>query len=76
MDSYAGAFLAPERPGHRGDLGGGKPPPPTVNPMRNAGILAYTEWKAPCHCTVRQGSGAKEAAVSGGGAEGEHIEGL
>ena len=30
----------------------------------------------PCHCTVPQGSGAKEAATSGGGAEGEHGERL
>ena len=67
-----GPFYAPACPGHRGNFGGGKPPAPTVPPMRHAGPLSYTERKAPCHRTVRQGSGAKEAAVIGGGFDGEH----
>ena len=29
-DSNTGALLVPSCPGHRGDTGGGKPPPPTV----------------------------------------------
>ena len=71
-DGDAGKFSAPECPGHRGHFGGGKLPPPTVPPMRHAGTLSYTELKAPCHRTVRQGGGAKEAAVIGGGFDGEH----
>ena len=47
-------------------------PPPTVPPMQHYGPLEYTEQKEPCHRTVRQGSGEEEAAVSGGGIEGEH----
>ena len=73
-DGDAGSFYAPAFPGHHGHFGVGKPPPPTVPPIQHAGPLAYTEQKAPCHCTVRQGSGAIEAAVSGGGFEGEHGE--
>ena len=69
-DGDAGTFSAPGYPGHSGHFGGGKPPPPPVTPMRHAGPRAYTERKAPCHRTVRQGSGAKEAEVSGGGIEG------
>ena len=75
-EADAGTFSTPACTGHRGHFGGGKPPPPTVPPMRHAGPLAYTERKAPCHRTVRQGSRAKEAAVSGGGFEGEHGEGI
>ena len=67
-DGNAGPFPAPACPVHRGHFGGGKPPPPTVPPMRHAGPPAYTERKAPCNRTVRQGMGAKEAAASGGGA--------
>ena len=73
-DGDAGIFYAPACPGHRGHFGGGKPPPPTVPPMRHAGLLRYTECTAPCHRTVRQGYGSKDAAVSGGGSEGEHVE--
>ena len=66
-DGDVDKFYAPACNGHRGHFGGGKPPPTTVPPMQYAGTLAYTEWKAPCHRTVCQGSGAEEAAVSGGG---------
>ena len=69
-------IYAPACPGHCGHFGGGKYPPPTVPPMRYAGTLAYTEQKATCHHTLSQGGGAEEAAVSGGGIEGEHGEGL
>ena len=38
--------------------------------------MTYTVQKAPCNRTVRQGSGAEEAEVSGGVIEGEHGAGL
>ena len=66
-DGSLGTFYAPSCLGHRGHFGGVKPPPPTVPPMQRAGPLEYTEQKPPCHRTVRPGSGAEEAAVSGGG---------
>ena len=75
-DGNAGTFSAPAYPGHRGHFGGWKPPPPTVPPMQHAGPLDYIERKAPCYHTVRQGRGAKNAAVRGGRVEGEHREGL
>ena len=75
-DGDAGKFSALSCPGHRGHFVGGKPPPPTVTLMRQDGPLAYTERKSPFHCTVRQGSGEKEAAVSGGVIEGDHVEGI
>ena len=58
QDGDAGTFSAPACPGYRGHFGGGKHPPPTVPPMQHAGPLAYTERKAPCHRTLRQGSRA------------------
>ena len=75
-DSDTGPFSAPACPGHRGHFGGGKPPPPTVTLMQHAGPLTCIERKAPCHRTVRQGVGAEEKAVSGGGIEGDIGEGL
>ena len=62
-DNDAGTFHAPECTGHRGHVRGGKQPPTTVTPMGHAGPLLYNERKAPCHRTVRHGSGAEEAAV-------------
>ena len=41
---------------------GPPPPPPTVPLMRLASPLLGTEQKTPFHISVRQGSGAKEAA--------------
>ena len=58
-DSDAGTLLTLECPGHRGHSGGGKPPPPMVQPMLYAGPLAGTERQAPYHSSVRQGSGAE-----------------
>ena len=75
-DDDAGTFYAPSCPGHLGNFGGGKHPPPTVPLMQHAGTLAYTERKAPCHRAVSRGSGAEETAVTRGGIEGEHSEGL
>ena len=75
-DGNAGTFYAPECTGKYGHFGGEKPPPPTVPLVRHTGHLMYTEQKAPCHRTVRQGSGSEEKEVSGGGIEGEHGEGL
>ena len=39
-DVNAGPFTAPARPGHHGHFGGGKPPPPTLPPMKHAGSPA------------------------------------
>ena len=75
-DGNVGPFSAPACTGHSGKFIGGKPPPPTVTLMRHAGPPPNTERKAPCHRTVREGRGAKEAAASRDGAEGEHGEGL
>ena len=48
----AGTLPAPACLGHRGRYGGGKPPPPTVHPMRHASTLPGTEWQAPFHSSV------------------------
>ena len=75
-DGDAGTFYTPACPGNHGHCRGRKPPPPMVRPMRHVGPMFYTERKAPHHCTVHQGSGAEEAAVSGGIIGGENGEGL
>ena len=75
-DVKAGTFYAPACPGHRGHFGGGKPPAPTVPPMQHSVPLACVEHNSTFHCTVRQGGGAEEKAVSGGIIDGEIGEGL
>ena len=75
-DSDADAFMQPECPGHRGHLGGGKPPTPKMLKIRHAGNVAGTQQEAPCHRDVQERGGA-EATVDGRGrAEGNHGEGL
>ena len=71
-----GPLPLPACPGDRGNSGRGKPPPLTVHPIRHDVPPAGTEWQALFHRSVRQGIGAKEAADSEGGSEGEIGEGL
>ena len=64
-DGNAGKFYAPACPGHRDNFGVRKTPPTMLPLMRNSGPLAYTEHKEPLQRTELQGSGSKEAVVSG-----------
>ena len=75
-DDDADYFPIPTCPGHRGHYGGGKSPPTTVHQVRHSGTQKGTEQQAPCHISVHQGSGAKDASASGGGSEGEIGGGL
>ena len=43
-DGNENIFMAPACPGHRGYLGGGKPPPPKVLTMRHAGPVSDPQW--------------------------------
>ena len=38
--------MASTRPRHRGNTGGGKPPPPTVTPVKYSGSVAVLGWIA------------------------------
>ena len=69
-DGDADALFQPVCPGYRGHFGGGKPPPPTVPPMRHSGPMEGTKRQAQCHRTVRKGCGTNEASDGGGGVEG------
>ena len=66
-DDNAGKIFPPACPGYRYNFGGGKPLPPTVPLLQNAGALACSEQEAPCHHPVRQGGGkdVKEAGIGG-----------
>ena len=75
-DSNAGALLALACPQHRGDSGGGKPPPPTLRPMQHAGSQAGPEQTAPDHGTVCKWGGAEKTTDRGGGEKGEFGAGL
>ena len=73
-DGDAGTFYAPACPGYHGRFKGRKYPSHTVPLMQHTGHLTYTEQKESFQRTVRQVSGAEEAAVSGGLVEGEQGE--
>ena len=75
-DGDEGALLAPACQGHRGDPGGGKPPPTTVPYLFHAGSVEGPEWGAQVQGTVHQGSGVEETAICGGGGEGGHCQGF
>ena len=75
-DRDAGTFSSQAFPVYCGHFGGGKPPPPTVPPMRNAGTLMCSEREAPLHLPVRQGGGVEEKASGGGGTAGDIGEGI
>ena len=75
-DGNAGALPAPACPQHRGHSGGGKPPPPTVRPMRHYVPLTGPERQALFHNPVCQGSGAEDAASRRGRDKGELRAGL
>ena len=75
-DVDADALFQPACPGYCDHFVGGKPPPPTVPPMRHAGPMEGTKRQAPHLRTVRKGHGTKEVSDGGGGVEGEHGEDL
>ena len=43
-DGDAGELRAPACPRHRGNAGGGQPPPPTVSPVRPTGPQEGSQW--------------------------------
>ena len=71
-----GAFTEPSFPGHRGDTVGGKPPPPMVTSVQQAGAMAVFEQDSSANRAIQEGSGAKEMAPGRGGGEGGHVQGL
>ena len=54
----AGALCAPERPRHRGDPGGGQPPPTTVTPVRPSGLQEGAQRALPGDQPMQDGEGA------------------
>ena len=77
-DAYGneGTLIAPERPRHCGDTGGGKPTPTTVTYVWHAGDVEVTEWNALAQITVQDGIRAEGAVLGGGGGEGGHLQGI
>ena len=75
-DGDEGAFLAPECPGCRDHLGGGKPPSPKITTMRHAGPVAVTAWTPHEHRDVQEWGEEEEAATGGDGGKGKHGDGL
>ena len=72
----AGSFISLACPGYCNNIGGGKPPPPTVHPVQHSGALEFTEWEAPCHLPVRQGGGEESPTADIRGDVGEYREDL
>ena len=68
--------MALVRPGHRGGIGVGKPPPPTLPSVQHDGEMLGSEWDTLAHRSMQEGGGAKETAPGRGGAKGGHLQGL
>ena len=64
------------RPGHRGNTGGGKPPPPTVPSVLHAGAVEISGQVEPAHGTVHEGGGAEATAVGSEGGKGGNLNGV
>ena len=62
MDKNSGPLFPSAFPGYRDYNGGGKPNPPTVNPVQHYGYLAGTERAASYPHSVRQRGGEKVMA--------------
>ena len=62
-----GALCAPERPRHRGDTGGGQPPPTTVLSVRPPGLQESAQRAPPGDQPVQDGYRAQEETDGGGG---------
>ena len=75
-DGNESAFLQPACLGHRGHLGGGKPPTPKVITMQHAGPVAGPQWEAPQHRNMQERGGTEETADSGVRTERKEGEGL
>ena len=72
-DGNAGALRASTCPRHGGDSVGRKLPPPTVRPVRHAGLPEGAEQTAPRYRTVPQGGGTEEMAAGRGRDAGEFV---
>ena len=68
----AGALRAPARPRHRGNIGGGQPPPTKVPPVRPAGLQEGAQWVPPGDQPVQDGSG-EETTETRSGRDRDHI---
>ena len=68
----AGALCAPARPRHRGDTGGGQPPPTTVPPVRPPGLQESAQRAPPGDQPVQDGDRAQEE-TAGGGVDAENL---
>ena len=72
----AGALCAPARLRHRGDTGGGQPPPTTVPPVQPSGIQEGAQRAPPGDQPVQDRDGAETATTGGGGDAGHIREGV
>ena len=68
--------MASARLGHRGNTGGGQPPPPMVIPVWHAGAMAVLKWINQDHSAVQEGGGAETTVFGGGRGKGSNLKGV
>ena len=66
------SYCAPARPQHRGDTGGGQPPPTTVPPVQPSGLQEGSQRAPPGDQSVQDVDRA-ETATTGIGGDADHI---
>ena len=75
-DGDAGALHAPACTRHRGDSGGGKPPPTTVSPVRLTDLQEGAQWAPHGDLTVPEGGGAETTTFNRDRDAEEHRKGV
>ena len=76
MYGHVGALLVSARPVHRGNSGGGRPPPPTVTYLQHSGAVEVPKRIAQAHIAVQEGGGAEATVFGGGGGKGGDLKGV
>ena len=76
MYVHVGALLVSARPVHRGNSGGGRPPPPTVTYLQHSGAVEVPKRIAQAHIAVQEGGGAEATVFGGGGGKGGDFKGV
>ena len=66
VNCHEGEILVSARPLHRGNTGGGKPPPPTLPPVRHSGALSVLKRIAQYRSAFQEGGRAETTAFCGG----------
>ena len=73
-DHHADSLMAPTRPRHCGNTGGGNPPSTTVPSVQHSSYVVFPERVEPAHSAVQERGKAEATAFGGGGVKGSYLK--